>query len=60
MAYHIFRRLKTNELVLVARRETLEEAEELIRSLDVLWPGNYSMQKLLQPDEVAATKKLPR
>ena len=43
MSYTIFRKLETGELLRVATREDLTEAERLAQALDEYWPADYSV-----------------
>jgi hypothetical protein len=43
MTYTIFRRLETGELLRVATRDDLSEAEQLAQSLHEFWPADYSV-----------------
>jgi hypothetical protein len=44
MAYKIFRKLETGELLLLASFDDLDQAKELVQSLNEHWPGDYSVQ----------------
>lgn len=41
MEYVIYRELENRELVLIATRQTLADAERLVRALQELWPAIY-------------------
>ena len=41
MSYTVFRKLETGELLQVATRDDLREAERLAQALDQYWPADY-------------------
>jgi hypothetical protein len=43
--FDIFRKLETGEVVSIASRSSLEEATELLNSLQQQWPGDYSIRE---------------
>jgi hypothetical protein len=43
MAYTIFRKLETGELLRVAARDDLHQAQQLVQSLDEHWPADYTI-----------------
>jgi len=49
MEYVIYRELENRELLLVAKRDTLVDAERLVESLQELWPAVYPIH--LHPTE---------
>jgi hypothetical protein len=48
--YRIFRQIESGELVHVALRDRLEQAAELVASLNATWPGEYIVQDSETPD----------
>ena len=44
MEYVIYRELENRELVFVATRDTLIDAERLVQSLQELWPAVYPIR----------------
>jgi hypothetical protein len=45
MEYVIYRELENRELMLVATRDTLVDAERLVQSLQELWPAVYPIRR---------------
>lgn len=44
MVYKIFRKLETGELLMLASSDNLDQAKQLVESLNEHWPGDYSVQ----------------
>jgi hypothetical protein len=53
MAYKIFRKLETGELLLVASFDDLDQAKQLVESLNEHWPADYSVQDSVSAADIA-------
>ena len=58
MTYTIFRKLETGELLRVATRDDLREAEQLAQSLHEYWPAEYSVLDRQSAAEVEKNRAL--
>jgi hypothetical protein len=47
--YRIFRKLESEEFLLMASRDSLEEAEQLVESFREHWPGEYVIRENEDP-----------